>query len=143
LLEIFRAVGARFIKHRWPRHRQRGQGLVEAAYTAVLLVVVLGLILDIALWGHAQNVATVAVQDGARVAAAQDGDLARGRARAQNLLAAGLGASSALVTLAAYDDGQSVRLVAIGEWSLISGPSVDVGLPIAAESRMLKHAWHP
>jgi hypothetical protein len=108
----------------------------------VLLVVLLGMVLDIALWGHAQNVATVAVQDGARVAAAQDGDLAHGRARAQNLLAAGLGTSSALVTLAAYDDGQSVRLVATGEWSVISGPGVHVGLPIAAESRMLKHAWH-
>ena len=32
------------------RRRQPAQGLVEAAYTAVLLVVVLALILDVALW---------------------------------------------------------------------------------------------
>ena len=44
--------------------RQPAQGLVEAAYSAVLLVVVLGLVLDVALWGHAQNVATAAVQEG-------------------------------------------------------------------------------
>lgn len=138
-----RAVGARIYMRARSGYRQPGQGLVEAAYSAVLLVVVLGLVLDIALWGHAQNVATVAVQDGARVAAAQCGDLAHGRARAQDLLAAGLGASSALVTLAAYDDGQSVRFVATGQWSVISGPGVDLGFPIASESRMLKHAWHP
>ncbi len=112
-------------------------------YTAVLLVVVLGLVLDIALWGHAQNVATVAVQDGARVAAAQGGDLTHGRARAQDLLAAGLGKSSGLITLTTSEDTQSVRFVATGEWSVISGPGIDLGFPIAAESRMLKHAWHP
>jgi hypothetical protein len=36
-----------------------------------------------------------------------------------------------------------VTFRASGEWSLISGPGVDVGLPGAAESRMLKHAWQP
>jgi Flp pilus assembly protein TadG len=128
---------------RWFRRRQRAQGLVEAAYTAVLLVVVLGLILDVALWGHAQNVVTVAVQDGTRVAAAQGGDLVHGRARALDLLAAGLGASASLVTLTASEDSRSVTFRASGEWSLISGPGVDVGFPVAAESRMLKHAWQP
>jgi TadE-like protein len=128
---------------RWSRVRQPAQGLVEAMYTAVLLVVVLGLVLDIALWGHAQNVATVAVQDGARVAAAQGGDLAHGRARAQDLLAAGLGTSSGVIALTTSEDSLSVRFVATGEWSVISGPGVDLGFPIAAESRMLKHEWHP
>jgi len=55
------------------RRRQRGQALVEAAYASVLLVVVFALVVDVALWGHAQDVATVAVQDGSRVAAAQGG----------------------------------------------------------------------
>ena len=138
-----RTIGVAPYLQRWLRDRQPAQGLVEAMYTAVLLVVVLGLVLDIALWGHAQNVATVAVQDGARVAAAQGGDLTHGRARAQDLLAAGLGTSSGLITLTTSEDTQSVRFVATGEWSVVSGPGVDVGFPIAAESRMLKHEWHP
>lgn len=130
-------------RRRCMRQRQPAQGLVEAAYTAVLLVVVLGLIIDVALWGHAQNVATVAVQDGARVAAAQGSDLPHGRARAQDLLVAGLGASASLIILTAKEDGQNVTFSATGAWSVISGPGVNVGFPIAAESRMLKHQWHP
>jgi hypothetical protein len=130
-------------EHRWWSSRQRAQGLVEAAYAAVLLVVVLGLVFDVALWGHAQNVATAAVQDGARMAAAQDGDLDRGRARARDLLAAGLGSSARLVAVTAGEDSQSVTFSARGEWPVITGPGVDVGFPIAAESRMLKHEWRP
>ena len=122
--------------------RQHAQGLVETAYAAVLLVVVLALVLDVALWGHAQTIATAAVQDGARVAAAQGGDLARGRARAKELLAAGLGTSASLITLTASEDAQSVTFGASGEWSVISGPGLSLGFPIAAESRMLKHEWH-
>ena len=123
--------------------RQPAQGLVEAAYSAVLLVVVLALVLNVALWGHAQNVVTAAVQDGARVAAAQGGDLAHGSVRARDLLAAGLGPSASLVSLSAKDDGSSVVFTARGEWSVVAGPSVKLGFPIGAESRMLKHEWHP
>jgi len=136
-------MNSQFFENDWIRRRQPAQGLVEAAYTAVLLIAVLGLILDVALWGHAQNVAAVAVQDGARVAAAQGGDVAHGKARARDLLVAGLGASASLITLAASEDGQTVTFRASGEWSVISGPGVGVGFPVAAESRMLKHEWHP
>jgi hypothetical protein len=128
---------------RWLQQRQHAQGLVEAAYTAVMLAVVLHLVLDVALWGHAQNVAIVAVQDGARLAAAQGGDLARGRARGQDLLVAGLGANARLVTLAVQEDDQSVTISARGEWSVLSGPGLELGFPVGAESRMLKRGWHP
>jgi len=127
---------------RWSSGRQRAQGLVEGAFSAVLLVVLLGLILNVALWGHAQNVAAVAVQDGARVAAAQGADLAHGRARAQDLLAAGLGGSARLVTVTVKEDAQSVTFTARGQWTVITGPGVNVGFPIAAASRMLNHQWH-
>ena len=128
-------------QHHWHRRRQPAQALVETALSAVQLVVVLALVLNVGLWGHAQNVVTAAVQDGARVAAAQGADLAHGRARAQALLAAGLGTSAALITLAATEDGQSVTFTARGTWRVVSGPGVEVGFPIAAESRMLKHEW--
>ena len=124
------------------RPRQQAQGLVEAACTAMLLAVMLGLVVSVALWGHAQNVATAAVQDGARVAAGQGGDLAHGRVRAHNLLAAGLGVSASLVVITTSEDGQSVTLTARGEWPVITGLGVDVGIPIAAQSHMLKHEWH-
>jgi hypothetical protein len=88
-------------------------------------------------------VVTVAVQDGTRVAAAQGGDLAHGRARAHDLLAAGLGVGASLITVTATDDGQNVTFMASGEWSVVSGPGVEVAFPIAAKSRMLKHEWHP
>jgi Flp pilus assembly protein TadG len=128
----------------WSRaSRQPAQGLVEAAYSAVLLVVVLALVLNVALWAHAENVVTAAVQDAARVAAAQGGDLAHGSTRAHDLLAAGLGRSASLVALTARDDGQSVIFSAHGEWSVVTGPGVNLGFPIGAESRMLKHEWHP
>ena len=116
---------------------------MEATYSAVLLVAVLALVLNVALWGHAQNVVTAAVQDGARVAAAQGGDLPHGSARAHDLLVAGLGPSASLVTLSARADGPSVVFSARGEWSVVTGPGVDLGFPIGAESRMLKHEWHP
>jgi uncharacterized protein with LGFP repeats len=116
---------------------------VEAAYSAVLLVAVLALVLNVALWGHAQNVVNAAVQDGARVAAAQGGDLTHGSARAHDLLVAGLGPSASLVTLSANDDGPSVVFSARGKWSVVTGPGAELGFPIGAESRMLKHEWHP
>jgi Flp pilus assembly protein TadG len=139
----FRPIKAQLHKCGLRGHRQAAQGLVEAAYGAILLVVVLGLVLNVALWGYAQNVATAAVQDGARVAAAQGGDLAHGSTRAQELLTAGLGPSASQVTVVASDDGQSVIFAAHGQWSVATGPGLAVGFPIAAESRMLKHEWHP
>ena len=47
-----------------------------------------------------------------------------------------------MVAVSARDDGQSVTFSARGKWSVVTGPGVDVGFPIAAESRMLKHEWH-
>ena len=138
----FRPMQARLDGCGWRGHRQVAQGLVEAAYGAILLVVILGLVLNVALWGYAQNVAITAVQDGARVATAQGGDLAHGSTRAHALLTAGLGPSASLITLTANDDGQSVIFAANGQWSVATGPGLAVGFPIAAESRMLKHEWH-
>ena len=40
-------------------------------------------------------------------------------------------------------DGATVVFSAHGEWFVVTGPGVNLGVPIGAESRMLKHEWHP
>ena len=72
------------------RH-ERGSVAVELAVVApALMLLVLGL-LQFALWYHAQNVVQTAAQEGARVAAAEEGTAEAGRTRALEVLLVGLG----------------------------------------------------
>ena len=88
--------------------------MVEVAVAfPVLLMVALGL-LQFALFYHAQNVVTGAVQDGARVAASEDRTLADGVAAARALLSAGLGQSATTVTVRAIDGGDAIAIEAQG-----------------------------
>ena len=69
------------------------RGIVTLEFVAVVwvfMVVVLGAA-QFGLWWHAQHVVLAAAQDAARLAAAEDGTPAAGRARALDLLHAGLG----------------------------------------------------
>jgi Flp pilus assembly protein TadG len=71
--------------------RERGSVALELAVVApVLMLLVLGL-LQFALWYHAQNVMQTAAQEGARVAAAEEGSAETGRSRALEVLQDGLG----------------------------------------------------
>src|SRR5712691_13458384 len=98
------------------RRAQPAQALVELALVSAVLLVVVFAFFEGVWWAYAQNVVTAAVQDGAQRASAQNGDLARGQQRAQDLLIAGLGPSAALVQLQAASDPRSVRLSATGQW---------------------------
>jgi len=70
---------------------ERGIVSLELALVApVLMLLVLG-VLQFGLWYHAQQVAQGAAVEGARVAAAEDGTAAAGRARAIEILREGLG----------------------------------------------------
>jgi len=70
---------------------ERGIVSLELALVApVLMLLVLG-VLQFGLWYHAQQVAQGAALEGARVAAAEDGTAAAGRARAIEILREGLG----------------------------------------------------
>ncbi len=70
---------------------ERGIVSLELALVApVLMLLVLG-VLQFGLWYHAQRVAQGAALEGARVAAAEDGTAAAGRARAIEILREGLG----------------------------------------------------
>jgi Flp pilus assembly protein TadG len=125
------------------RQCQRGQGVVEAALTFVLVTVLIGMAVTVAWWAHAQNVVTAAVQDGARAASAFDGNTARDVAIARQLLRAGLGRSADLVELRVTEDSESVTFTARGRWPVVAGPGVEVNLPLAAEARVLKDQWRP
>jgi len=71
--------------------RERGAVALELAVVApVLMLLVLGL-LQFALWYHAQNVVQTAAQEGARMAAAEEGTAEAGRTRALEVLHDGLG----------------------------------------------------
>src|SRR4051812_45603248 len=90
--------------------RWRGQVLAETAIALpALLMVAIGLV-QFALYDHARNVVTVAVQDGARLAAAEDRTLDDGVTHAQALLRAGLGPSAARVAVEGRDEQGTVTL---------------------------------
>jgi Flp pilus assembly protein TadG len=82
-----------------PAGDQRGIATIEfVAVVWVFLVVVLGAA-QFGLWWHAQHVVLGAAQDAARLAAAEDGTPAAARARAIELLSAGLGRDAATATV--------------------------------------------
>ena len=108
--------------------------MVEVAVAfPVLLMVALGL-LQFALFYHAQNVVTGAVQDGARVAASEDRTLADGVAAARALLSAGLGQSATAVTVRAIDGGDAIAIEAQGGLRTIIPWVADATLPLWARS---------
>lgn len=113
---------------------QPGQALTETAIAFPVLVMVAVGLLQFALFYHAQNVVTAAVQDGARVAAAEDRTLAEGVAHAQALLRAGLGPSAQEVEVQAIDGGDAIALEAQGRLRTIIPWVADSTLPLWARS---------
>lgn len=103
----------------------------------LLVMVALGLI-QFALFVHAENVVTGAVQDGARVAAAADRGVADGIADTRAILSAGLGPSASVVSVTGSDDGQTVTIDAQGNLQLII-PWVGNGtVPLQARATVSK-----
>lgn len=123
--------------------RQRAQSTVETMLTFLLVLLVLELVVTVAFWAHAQNVATAAAQEAARAASAQGGDLDHGLAVGQRLLQAGLGSTSSHVRLDGREDATSVMVTVTGSWPLALGTELEVGLPLASEARVLKDRWQP
>ena len=134
-----RIVLARPIARR--RTWQRGQGMVEAAIAfPLLLMTAIGLV-QFALFVHAQNVVTGAVQDGARVAASEDRSLADGVSHTRALLDAGLGRSVDDVSVAGAEGTGAVSVEAQGRLRLIIPWAGDARLPVAAQSVVSKERF--
>ena len=92
----------------------RGIATIEfVAVVWVFMVVVLGAA-QFGLWWHAQHVVLAAAQDAARLAAAEDGTPAAGRARALDLLHAGLGRDAAGATVQVQRDGELASATVTG-----------------------------
>jgi Flp pilus assembly protein TadG len=118
-----------------------GQALVETALAFPLLVAVALGVLQLVLFAHAQHVVTAAVQDGARVAAAEDRTPGDGLVHAQALLRAGLGAGAGDVTLSADGDADAVVLEARGHLRLVIPWVLDAGLPLRARAIASKEGF--
>ena len=132
-------------------HGTRGQALVEAAVSFPLLVLLLLVIVEGALYAHALHVVLGAAREGAHAAAAEhatiDDAVEAGRARAREVLEAGLGqyAASIEVLDPALDDG-SVLVEVRGTMPLfLGGPGQDtpVQLPVNARARASREFFRP
>jgi len=123
------------------RRGEHGQALVETAVAfPVLLIVALALV-QFALFYQAEGVVTGAVQDGARIAAAQDGTLGDGVTHTQALLQAGLGLSAGQVAVQGSDGGSTVTIQAQGRLQLIIPWIGAASLPLQARSTISKERF--
>jgi Flp pilus assembly protein TadG len=73
----------------------RGSGVVEFVLLAVLLVLLLFVVIEIAVWFYARNIVASAAADAARYAATTHGERGTGARRAGELIDEGLNASAA------------------------------------------------
>ena len=92
-------------------------GIATIEFVAVVwmfMLMVLGAA-QFGLWWHAQHVVLAAAQDAARLAAAEDGTPAAGRARALDLLHAGLGRDAATTTVQVQRDGELASATVTGQ----------------------------
>lgn len=124
------------------RRSQSGQVLVESALAfPVLLLATIGLV-QFALFAHAQHVVTGAVQEGARLAAAEERTLTEGVTYAQTLLQAGLGGSAKDVMVQGTDNGLTITVTARGQLRTMIPWVADVELPLQAQTTMHKEQFH-
>ena len=124
---------------------ERGQALVETALAFPVLVLVALVLVQLALYAHARHVVVAAVQDGAQVAAQEDGTLQDGLDHAVALLRSGLGPSAGRVELAFAESpgGEAVVAQATGSLGLVIPWVTDARLPLDARAVARKERFRP
>lgn len=126
----------------WTRGRgESGQALVETAVAFPLLLIVALVLVQSALFYQAEGVVTGAVQDGARVAAAENSTVGDGVLHTQALLQAGLGRSAGQVAVQGNDGGSTVTIQARGRLRLIIPWIGGASLPLQARSTISKERF--
>jgi Flp pilus assembly protein TadG len=115
--------------------------MVETAVAFPVLLIVALVLVQFALFYQAESVVTGAVQDGARVAAAEDSTLTDGVAHTQDLLQAGLGQSAGRVAVQGSDGGSTVTVQAHGHLQLIIPWVGGASLPLQARSTISKEQF--
>lgn len=124
------------------RNGESGQALVETAIAFPLLLLIALALVQFALFYQVESVVTGAVQDGARVAAAEGGTVGEGVMHTEAVLRAGLGGSAAGMSVQGSDGGAVVTVVAYGQMRLIL-PWIGGGsLPLQARATMSKERFH-
>jgi Flp pilus assembly protein TadG len=126
----------------WTRGRgESGQALVETAVAFPLLLIVALVLVQFALFYQAEGVVTGAVQDGARVAAAENSTVGDGVLHTRALLQAGLGRSAGQVAVQGNDGGSTVTIQARGRLRLIIPWIGGASLPLQARSTISKERF--
>lgn len=120
---------------------EHGQALVETAIAFPVLLIVALVLVQFALFYQAEGVVTGAVQDGARLAAAQDNTLGDGVTHTQALLQAGLGRDAGQVAVQGSDGGSTVTIHAQGRLRLIIPWIGGASLPLQARSTISKERF--
>ena len=115
---------------------ESGQGTLELALALPALLVVLVGAVQFALVQHARNVCDTAAAEGARLAAAEGHTLLEGAARAQDVLASGLGRSGAALSVRAEYRGGAVALEASGRYRLFIPWVSDLSVPLESRSEV-------
>ncbi|HZR13206.1 MAG TPA: TadE family protein [Acidimicrobiia bacterium] len=95
--------------------RERGATIVEFLGVALLTVVALLGVAQIAMWTWARNVAVNAAHEGARTAAEPGRPLDDGAVRTRQLLHDGLGGAAAAFAVQAAQTGDEVEVDALGD----------------------------
>lgn len=122
---------------------QLGASTLELALVLPVLLMSVMAILQLGLFLHAQNVATAAVQDGARLAAEEDRSIAEGKAHARALLTAGLGRSAMAVAVRGSGDRDSVTITVSGRYPTIIPWVNGNTLPLKASATMSRERFRP
>lgn len=118
-----------------------GQALVETAVAFPILLIVALVLVQFALFYQAEGVVTGAVQDGARMAAAEDSTVGDGVMDTRALLQAGLGRSAGEVTVQGNDGRSTVTVEAHGHLQLIVPWLGGATLPLQARSTISKEQF--
>lgn len=115
--------------------------MVELALVLPVLLVILIGVVQFALVYHAKNVATIAAQEGARLAAADGRTPAEGAARARDVLQSGLGGTGSEFSVTAQDTGETVVVQAEGDYPLIIPWVTGRSIPIEAAAEVHKEGF--
>jgi hypothetical protein len=122
--------------------RQRGDVIAEFAVSGVALAIVIVALVQLGFWLYAQNVVVAAAQEGAAVAAREDGTAEDGSQRAQALLVASLGPSADRVTVRVQQDANQATADVSGSWPvMVLGPVVNA--PVHASATLERERFRP
>jgi hypothetical protein len=122
--------------------------LAEIAVVALVVLVWVTALADVALWLHAQNATVAAAQEAAVTAARADAgaDLEaaaqRGQRVGRSLLQASLGPSAGQVDLQVAVDGEVTRAEATGTWPIAPFGRL-VALPLHATASLTRERFRP